>query len=286
MKKKAIPVFIGILCWILSAEAMSSFWQEKQERSAADYRIGPRDKIEIKVFGQDKYNTTTRVSEEGKITLTMLGEVVVEGLTAMELEKRLSQLLEKYLRNPEVSVAILEHQSKLVSVLGAVQAPGFKELIGRQTLLQVITAASGLTRDAGKEIIIIRQLSDDSSTTIHIPIDNLMLKGDPKFNIPVEPGDTIIVQVDRVVQIYMSGEVKTPGALQVMKSRIPTLTQAIAQAGGFTDLAKKRSVVVKRRDEKGIEKNFEINVIRIQDGKEKDFQLEENDVVIIPKTWF
>ena len=287
MRKIAIPILVTV-CLCASALSRSIVTaQDRTEFLGGGYRIGARDLIEIRVFGQEKLNTTVRVTEQGKITFPMLGEVSVEGLTASELEKRLVQLLSKdYLLNPEVSVRILEFQSKQVSVLGAVAKQGFIELIGRQTLLQVITAAGGLMRDAGKEIIVFRQQPDGTSSPLRIVVDDLMQRGDPKSNIIIEPGDTVMIQVDKSVPIYISGEIRNPGVLQVLKSRIPTLTQAIVQAGGFTDQARKGKVIVTRRDDRGNIKKFEIDVTRIQSGKDKDFQLEENDAVFVSKTWF
>lgn len=287
MRKIVMSAFFTACLWAAAMAVPSVPGQDQQEILGGGYRIGARDLLEIRVFGQDKLNSTVRVSEQGKITFPYLGEVPVEGLTASELERRLVQLLEKNLyRNPEVSVRILEFQSKQVSVLGAVAKQGFVELIGRQTLLQVITAAGGLMRDSGKEIIVFRQQPDGTSSPLHIIVDDLMQKGDPKSNIVIEPGDTIMVQVDKSVPIYISGEIRNPGVLQVLKSRLPTLTQAIAQAGGFTEQARKGKVIVTRRDSRGVEKKFEIDVTRIQSLKDKDFQLEENDAVFVPKTWF
>jgi polysaccharide export outer membrane protein len=102
----------------------------------------------------------------------------------------------------------------------------------------------------------------------------------------LEAGDSVIVQIDRTVQVYIYGQVKLPGALNVLQSRIPTVTQAIAQAGGFTERAAKRRVVVTRKDADGKEKTFEINVARIQSNKDRDFQLKEGDTVFVPDTIF
>jgi len=78
--------------------------------------------------------------------------------------------------------------------------------------------------------------------------------------------------------------VRNPGALQqVRKSNIPTLLQAIAQAGGFSDRASKGSVIVKRRDQTGREVELKFDVDDIIKGKKKDVQLQENDVVIVPE---
>jgi len=256
------------------------------EKFVAAYKIGPKDLLEIKVREDPKLNVEARVSEQGKINLAYINEVYVEGLTSAELEKKLAELYSVYVLNPHVAVTIKEHQSKQVSLLGAVAKPGPVQLLGRMTLLEAITAAGGLTKDAAREIIILRTFSDGTTNNLKIPIDDLMIKGDPKYNLPLEPGDNVIVQVDRMVAVYIYGQVKAPGALPVLQSRIPTLTQAIAQAGGFTERAAKRKVVITRKDETGKEQTITVNVARIQNGKIKDFQLLENDVVYVPDTIF
>ena len=256
------------------------------ERFVAAYRIGPKDLLEIKVREDEKLNTEVRVSEQGKVNLAYINEVYVEGLTAAELGDKLAELYRPFLRDPHVAVTIKERQSKQVSILGAVTNPGFVQLFGRTTLLEAITAAGGLTREAAREIIILRTFPDGTTGNLKIPVDDLMLRGDPKYNVPLEAGDSVIVQIDRTVHVYIYGQVKIPGALSVLQSRIPTLTQAIAQAGGFTERAAKRRVTVTRKDENGREKTFEINVVRIQNNRLEDFPLEEGDTVYVPDTIF
>jgi len=258
-----------------------------QEKYTTEYRVGPKDLLEISVFGLDELNKTVRISEDGKISLPLLGEIEVEGLTKAEVEKKLSQLLEeKYLQNPQVTVFIREYQSKRVSVLGAVGNPGTYKLLGRQTLLQIISIAGGLTQEAGKEIIVIRQQEDGTSTSLKISIDDLILKGDASLNIPLQFNDIINIPIDKIVYVYVFGQVKKPGALNVKKSNIPTLLQAIAQAGGFSDRASKGAVLIKRIDENGKEIKIKANVKNIIKGKRKDIQLKENDVVFVQETIF
>jgi len=279
--KKIYLYLLMILIALQGGEASS------QESFTKDYRIGPKDLLEISVFGLDQLNRKVRVSEDGKISLPLLGELAVEGLTKTELEKKVSKLLEeKYLQNPQVTIFILEYQSKKVSVLGAVRNPGSFELPGRQTLLQIISQAGGLTPEAGNEIVVIRQMPDGSNISLNIPLEDLMVKGDAKLNVPLEPNDIVNVLVDKIVFVYVIGEVKTPGALSVKKSNIPTLLRAIAQAGGFTERAAQGGVVIKRRDETGKETKEEVNVKDIIKGKKSDIQLKENDVVIVPETIF
>ncbi len=257
-------------------------------QSASDYRIGARDLLEITVLGVAEINKlVVRVSEEGLITLPLLGEVDVNNLTRSEVERELTRRVgEKYVRNPQVTVFIQEYLSKRVSVLGAVERPGPFELLGRQTVLSVISQAGGLTRDAGKEIIVIRQIEGGDSTTIRIPIDDLFIKGDAKLNIPLEPDDVVTVPVDKLVPIYVFGQVRNPGALQVRKSSLPSLTQAIAQAGGFSDRAVKSKVRIRRKDASGKELEITVNVKNILRGKLRDIPLQENDTVYVPESLF
>jgi len=257
------------------------------EGGTTDYRIGPKDLLEISVFGLDELNKIVRVSQDGKISLPLVGEVEVEGITKTELEKKLGQLLEeKYLQNPQVTVFIRDYQSKRVSVLGAVRNPGPYELLGRQTLLQIISEAGGITNESGKEIIVIREVEDGASASLKISIEDLILKGDARLNIPLQPNDIINIPIDRIVNIYVFGQVKKPGALGVRRSNIPTLLQAIGQAGGFLERASKRKVLIKRIDDDGKEVKIIVNVKSIIKGTRKDIQLLENDVVIVPETIF
>ncbi len=257
-------------------------------QTSAEYKIGAKDLLEISVLGVPEISKlVVRVSEEGRITLPMLGEVEVGNLTKFEVEKKLTVLAgEKIVLKPQVTVHILEYLSRRVSVVGAVGKPGPFELLGRQTVLSVLSEAGGLTRDAGEEIIVIRQLAAGDSQAIRIPIDDLFVKGEPQLNIVLEPGDVINVPIDKAVAVYIFGQVRNPGALQVKKSSIPTLTQAIAQAGGFTDRANRKRVQIRRKDVTGKELEISVNVRDILKGKIKDIPLQENDTVYVPESLF
>jgi polysaccharide export outer membrane protein len=183
-------------------------------------------------------------------------------------------------------VVISEHQSRRVFLIGAVTTPGSFELTGRLTLLKLIAQAGGLTPDAGNEIIIMRQLPEGNKTSLKISVEDLILKGDPSLDIPLQADDIVSIPVDRTVLIYVTGQVQTPGALSVKRSNIPTLLRAIAQAGGFASRASKGNVVIKRIDETGKEIKITVNVNDIIKGKRKDVQLKENDVIIVGEKFF
>ena len=232
LRRKLIPLIIVIL--ILISPCLFS-----QISTTKDYIIGPRDLIEIFVYGLTELNNfPTRVSEDGLITLPHLGDVEVNGLSKTELEKKLKELLsENILHDPQVIVFIREHQSKIVYVDGAVGTPGTYELIGPQRLMQIITRAGGLSSEAGDKIFIFRTHPDGTTATLPISIDDLYMRGDADQNIPLLAGDSIHVPIDKTVIIYVRGQVRNPGAIEVKVSNIPTLSQAIAAAGGFAERA-------------------------------------------------
>lgn len=283
MKKTKLAAVLVFAAFALAAAAAAA--SLKQDVSA-EYKIGPKDLLEISVLGVPEISKlVVRVSEDGRITLPLLGEVGVGDLTKFEVEKKLTKLAgEKIVLKPQVTVHILEYLSRRVSVVGAVGRPGPYELLGRQTVLSVVSEAGGLTEDAGEEIIVIRQLAAGESTSIRISVDGLFVQGDPKLNIALEPGDVLNVPIDKTVPIYVFGQVRSPGALQVRRSSLPTLTQAIAQAGGFTDRANKKRVQIRRKDAAGKELEIIVSVRKILQGKMKDVPLKVNDTIYVPES--
>jgi polysaccharide export outer membrane protein len=250
-----------------------------------EYQIGAKDLLEISVFEVPELNITVRVSENGMVTLPLLGEVKAEGLNRADLEKKIAVMLEKkYLKNAQVTIFIKEFQSKKISVMGAVKNPGEHDLIGRQSLLQVISMAGGLSEQASDTVVIFRQFKNAPNQSLVIKLDDLLLKANPKYNIPIFPGDILNVPGNQYLDIYVFGQVKNPGAVRMKKgSDEVTLLRAIAQAGGFSDRARRGKVLITRTED-GIEKKIHVDVKEILNGGRKDFVLQAFDVVFVPES--
>jgi polysaccharide export outer membrane protein len=116
-----------------------------------------------------------------------------------------------------------------------------------------------------------------------INLDELMVKGNPRMNIPLQPGDIINVPGERHLDIYVFGQVKNPGHLKVKKNGPITLLKIIAQAGGFAERARKSAVTITRRID-GKDVKTRVNVKRILKGKKPDFILINNDIVYVPES--
>ena len=271
------------LC-LLAALTVAALYpvQEPQALQINDYRVGPKDLLEITVFELPELNQTVRVSEDGSITLSLLGKVDVAGLTAQELEKRLAALLDKqYTKGAHVTVFIKEYQK--ISVIGAVGRPGQYELVGPMTLLEVIAQAGGLTAQAMNELFIYRQDPSGKQTRIVVKIEDLTIKGDPSVNIQLQPKDVVTIPIDQTLTVFVYGEVKSPGAIPFQSSKRITLIQAIAQAGGTTEWAKRTKILIKRTDKRtGKEVHFTVNLKNMISGRISDLVLEQGDVVIVP----
>jgi polysaccharide export outer membrane protein len=288
MKKRGTSMgkFIVVLCAALAvigpAVAVPQNPQGTIPLQVNDYQIGPNDLLEITVYELPELNQTVRVSEDGSITLSLLGKVEVAKLTAQQLEKKLASLLDQqYTKAAHVTVFIREYQK--VSVLGAVGRPGMYELVGPTTLLQAIAQAGGLTALAMKEIFVYRQGPDGQQTRLVVNIEDLMLNDQPGLNLELRPKDVVTVPMDQTCNVFVYGEVRTPGVVSFLGSKRITLLQAIAQAGGTTEWAKKSKVVIKRKDKKsGKEIVIHVNMRNMLNNKQTDLYLEEGDVVIVP----
>ena len=276
----------GALFVLLTVLAISAGAQELPILSA-DAPVGPRDVLDVRVLEDTSINNPrTVVSDDGSITLSVVGKVQVAGLTSTQIEARLKSILEaNILTRATVSVQIIEFASKPISVVGAVVRPGRINSSGNTTLIQAITEAGGLAAGKhGKELYVLRTASNGLSEQVVIDLDELLVEGKPELNIPLAPNDLVNVPADTPLAIYVMGEVMRPGKIEFRSSQTPTLLQAIAAAGGETDRAS--SVATIKRVTNGREETIRVNFRRIIDGDRPDEILRDNDTIVLKESLF
>jgi polysaccharide biosynthesis/export protein len=137
-------------------ERLREQFAETREWQTGDYRIGPQDLLDINIFEAPELNRTVRVSENGEVSLPLLGGIHVVRLTARELENTLAAKLREFLKDPHVSVMVTAIESHPVSVIGEVNKPGVFQVRGSKTLLEMLSMAQGLAPDAGDEVLVMR----------------------------------------------------------------------------------------------------------------------------------
>jgi polysaccharide export outer membrane protein len=278
--KCARPGLVVLLVAFLAPAAL------RAQTVAGEYRLGPRDVLEIKVLEVPELNVERRVSDAGTISLPMVGDFPVSGLTAVEVRSGLETLLKsKYVNRADVSIVIKEFGNKPISILGAVHRPGALNISGRWFLLQAISAAGGLTEAAGRKIYILRKGETGQSETFEVPTEDLLRGATQTWNIPIYPGDVVNVPARSMVRIFCIGEVKSPGAIELSSDDRITLLSVLAKAGGLTDKASKK-IHIKRRDASGKDAEYVSDYKRILAGKDPDPVLKGDDVVVVTESFF
>jgi polysaccharide biosynthesis/export protein len=161
-----------------------------------NYRLGPGDEISIRVKGQPAYSLEkTKVSPTGSIYHELIGEFSVMGLTTTQLTERLTNDLGEYLKNPQVSVQLVEAASAKISVFGEVHRPGIVVMSRPMRLLDAISEAGGFS-DTGKKssVEVLRQQPDGTRVPMRVDVKKYLEgKGNPESNIPLQAGDLVVV---------------------------------------------------------------------------------------------
>jgi polysaccharide export outer membrane protein len=260
--------------------------------SSLDYQIGPEDLLEITLFnipealGMDRQVTprtvTVRVTHRGQISLPVAGTVDVKGLTVSGLEKKIREVYDRYIHNPQVGVLIKEFRQK-VSIIGAVQKPGVIELTGPKTVTEMLAMAGGVSETAGRQVHIYRQgpngreshvidLSVLASNASLINADNVGL-----VTTPVQSGD--VINVPPAGTFFVDGAVRKPGPYPL--GRRYSLSQALATAGGMDPELNSSDITIFRRKGSGMEA-LSIDHSAIMAGSVVDPQIEADDVIVVP----
>ena len=277
-------LWVGVVLGLLLAGPAAA-------QDPGQYRIGENDLLSVEVFGLDDFDRKVRVLRDGTISLPLLGSVEIAGLTLDAAQDRIADELRerRLVLDPQVTLFVEEYLSRSVAVQGAVQRPGVYQLLGSKTLLEVVGEAGGLSgregERAGRTLFVVRTDSQGNQNRLELDARRLIDEGDPSLNIPLQPGDVVVVPFDRKQRIYVSGAVRNPGAVEFLESEGITVLQAITAAGGPSERARLNRVLVKRRGDDGTEEEIEVNIKRVNNGKEPDVALQPNDTVVVGD-WF
>lgn len=254
--------------------------------SPSDYKIGAEDLLEIDVFEVAELKTTERVSAKGFIKLPLIGDVKAAGNSVAGLEDIIAGKLSKYVKDPQVSVFVKEYRSQQISVLGAVRDPRSYYVSGQKYLLDMLSLAGGLSKDAGSVCIVQEATAGLAGSgpngKIVIDLDALLRDGRTDLNIPVYSGD--VIQVPKKGIFFVDGAVRDPGEFPL--NRKTTLTEAISMAKGFSYTASRSGIRIYRDVGKAEREVISVNYDDILDGKSRDRLLKDKDIVIVSANGF
>ncbi len=245
--------------------------------SSNSLRLGTGDLIDVSVYNVPELSTKVRVSSDGNIYLPLVDYVHVGGLTADQAQTLIQKQLSDggFVKNPHVSVFVQEYASQGASVLGEVARPGIYPVVGQQHLFDVISAAGGFTERAGQSITVTHRSQPNKSITVPLARN---ATDTPEGNIPVFPGDTIVVRKADVV--YVVGEVGRPSGFMMDGGHL-TVLQAIALAGGTTRIAKLSGARILRKGPEGITET-RVELKKILEAKLPDVSMQADDILFVP----
>jgi polysaccharide export outer membrane protein len=247
--------------------------------------VGPGDLLDIQVFGEPQMSGQVRVAANGAIRPAFLPSLPVAGKTPAEIEQQLRKSYSTLLRDPLVSVRLLENNSRRITITGAVPRPGIYAYSGQLRLMDALTLAGGVDPErASPDIFLLHPAkaegnADPSVDTVMETIDTRKLIGDPGLNRLLEPGD--VIDVPQQKRVYITGDVLHPGEMPLTSQL--TLGKAITIAGGLLPQASHGTVKVLRRSSTSTGRTQLVaNISDIQSNRRPDLPLEPGDIIVVP----
>jgi polysaccharide export outer membrane protein len=160
---------------------------------APDYVIGPGDILAVVFWRQPDMSTEVVVRPDGRISIPLLNEVDVKGLTPEQLRVRLTAEAQKYVQDPNVTVVVKQITSRRVYIVGQVSRPGPYSLTTSMTVLQLLSTAGGLLEYADEEKITIMRTVNGKTMNFNFNYKDILNRKNLKQNIELKPDDTVLV---------------------------------------------------------------------------------------------
>jgi polysaccharide export outer membrane protein len=246
--------------------------------------IGPGDLLRITVLRESELDQRVRVLDSGEITLALVGNLPMQGLTPAQAAARIADRYRagNFLLHPEVSVFVEEYATETVTILGQVAHPGTVHLSAPRSLIDVLSLAGGLTESADRHIVIERKSADAQrgagTERIRAFLPN---RADDALNanVLVRPGDTVIVPKAGIV--YVLGDVAHPGGYVMQNDSQLTVLRAIALAAGASKTASEKRVRLVRNVD-GLTNSLDLPLRDMERGREPDVPLQAGDILYVP----
>lgn len=240
-------------------------------------RIGGGDLVEVSIYGVPELTTKGRVSSTGELYLPLIGAVQIAKLPAEDAQALIESkyVAGGFLKNPHVTVNVLEYVTQGASLFGEVMRPGIYPVLGSRRLFDIVSAAGGFSPAAGRNVTITRR--DQPQKPILVTFSTEPERA-AEANVEIYPGDTILVA--KAPLIYVVGEVGKPSGI-LMDNKGMTVLKALALGGGPTRAANLNGSKLIRRTASGTQE-IPLQLKLILAAKAKDIELQPEDVLFVP----
>jgi polysaccharide export outer membrane protein len=170
------------------------------EAVQTEYRIGPGDQLNIFVWNHPELSLSVPVRPDGLLSTPLVENVKAEGKTPSQLGKDLEAAMGEYVRGPKVNVIVTGFQGSLedrIRVVGAATKPQALPYRAGMTLVDVMVAVGGLSEFAAGNRAVISRREGDKQVRVPVKLNDLLNRGDINADVPVKPGDVIIIPESR-----------------------------------------------------------------------------------------
>ena len=291
---------LGTILLLFSFSLQAQVLNQRPKDGPQEYVLGVGDEVSVHVASMEDLPTgPMQIGPNGTLDFPLVGQVQAGGLTIDQFREQLAGKLSKYITSPDITVNLVETQSRPVSVVGEVTNPGLHQMVGVKRLLDVISMSGGLKPEAGPNVIITRQpgqgklavgpVTTDSATgatSTTLPLDSLLALKSPGDNIIMEPGD--VISVPRAELVYVVGDVKKAGGFEVRTHNTISLLQAVSMAEGLApdNSASKARIIRPSPNGDGTMSEIPVDINKIFAGKAPDQKLYANDILFVPHSGF
>ena len=240
-----------------------------------EYRLGAGDVVRVSVFQNADLTLETRITEAGIVSYPLLGNIRLGGLTVTAGEKLIADGLKNgnFVKQPHVTLVLLQVRGNQASVLGQVNRPGRYPIEVADMHLSDLIATAGGTAQGGADLVVLVGTREGKPYRMEVDLPTLFSPGGRDKDVVILNGDT--VWVDRMPIVYIYGEVQRPGPMRL--EREMTLLQALASGGGLTLRGTARAIAVHRKGADGS--------VKIVEPAMTD-KLREGDVVFVRESLF
>ena len=195
--KRSVAVLFAVLALVLGGCSSSEPLAENQpvketDEMSSQYKIGPRDVVQIFVWRNPELSASVPVRPDGQISIPLVEDIDAAHKTASELSRDIEEVLKQYIQDPIVTVIVTSFTGpydQQVRVVGEATEPQGIPYNDKMTLLDVMIAVGGMTDFAdGNDAVIIR---DDQR--LRVRLDDLLKEGDISANVAMQPGDILSI---------------------------------------------------------------------------------------------
>ena len=243
--------------------------------AAAEYRLGSGDVVRINVYQNPDLAIETRVTEAGLISYPLLGSIRVGGLSVTATEKLIAEGLRSgnFVKQPQVTLVVMQVRGNQASVLGMVNRPGRYQIEVADMRLTDLLAMAGGTAVNGSDMVVVTGKRDGKPFRAEVDMPSVFATGGTGKDMLINNGDSI--WVDRQPLVYIYGEVQRPGPMRVERGM--TVMQSLATGGGLTQRGTQKGIRIHRKATDG-----KVQVVE----PTLDDKVQDGDVVYVRESLF